>query len=71
VSRYRWVDDRKAEQFSISMACTAAGVSTSSYYDWKVREGAGPTEAAVAEDELIAVIRRIHEANDATYGSHE
>ena len=37
MSRYMWVDARKAEGFEVKAACQAAEVPTSSYYDFKVR----------------------------------
>jgi putative transposase len=69
VIRYRWVDDRKAEQFPVLAACKVAGVAPSAYYDWKARDAAGPTPGQLAEAELVATIRRIHQDNDGTYGA--
>ena len=34
MTRCRWVDSRKAEGFPVTMACTVAGVSTTTFYDW-------------------------------------
>ncbi len=68
MSRFRCVDDHKAAGFPVSTACEAAGVSTSGYYDWSKREGAGPTPRQVADDELIELMREIHAASDGNYG---
>jgi putative transposase len=68
VSRYRCVDDQKAAGFPVTAACTAAGVSTSGYYDWCAREAAGPTERQLAEAELVELMRAIFEASDGNYG---
>ena len=32
---YRFVDEQKADGFSVQRICDVAGVSTSAYYDWK------------------------------------
>jgi transposase InsO family protein len=69
VTRYRCVDDRKAEGFAVAHACTAAGVSRAAYYAWASTRRAGPTLAERAEARLIARIRRIHTRSDGTYGS--
>ena len=44
MSRYRFVSAMKAEGFPVEVACAAAEVSTSAYYDWLARS-AGPTDA--------------------------
>lgn len=66
--RYGWVAARKAEGFPTTMCCRVARVSTSAFYDWCVREVAGPTPAQHAEAVLVDEIRRIHAASDGTYG---
>ena len=43
MSRYRWIDARKAEGFPCRIACATAGVSTSAYYDWLPGRPARPT----------------------------
>jgi putative transposase len=68
VTRYRCVDDQKAAGFPVTAACDAAGVSTSGYYDWRVREAAEPTERQVAEAELVELMRDIFEGSDGNYG---
>ena len=68
MTRYRCVDDQKAAGFPVTAACDAAGVSTSGYYDWRVREAAEPTERQVAEAELVELMRDIFEGSDGNYG---
>lgn len=68
MTRYRWVTARKAEGFPITLACKVAEVSRQAFHDWQARQAAGPTQAEVAEAELVAQIRSIHEEFDATYG---
>jgi transposase InsO family protein len=69
MSRYIWVDARKAEGFEVKAACQVAGVSTSSYYDFKAREAAGPTEAEWDEAILVNEIIEVRRHLDDTYGS--
>lgn len=68
MTRYRWVLARKAEGFPITMACRVAEVSRQAFYDWRLRVAGGPTAAEQAEDELVAVMREIHDEFDETYG---
>lgn len=68
MTRYRWVAARKAEGFPTTMCCRVAQVSTSAFYDWCRRDAAGPSDAEVAEAELVVEIRRIHAESDGTYG---
>ena len=68
MTRYRCVDDQKAAGFPVTAACEAAGVSTSGFYDWSVREAAGPTERQLAEAELVELMRDIFDASDGNYG---
>lgn len=69
MTRYRCVDDRKAEGFGVADACAAAGVSPSAYYAWRATRRAGPTPRQRAEARLVAAIRRIHRRSDGTYGA--
>jgi len=69
VTRYRWVADRKAEGFPITMACEVAEVSRQAFYDWRLRLVGGPSEAEQAEEVLVALMRDIHDEFDETYGS--
>jgi putative transposase len=68
VNRYGCVDDQKAAGFPVTIACEAAGVSTSGYYDWCQRELTGPTERQVAEAELVVMMRQIFDDADGNYG---
>jgi putative transposase len=63
VSRFECVDDQKAAGFPVTVACEAAGVSTSGYYEWLERRDAGPTERQVVE-----LMRQIYDASDSNYG---
>lgn len=68
MSRYACVDDHKAAGFPVTMACEAAGVSTSGYYDHKARETAEPTPRELADADLVEVMREIHRDSDGSYG---
>ena len=68
MTRFGHVDDQKAAGFPVVAACEAAGVSTSGYYDWAVREAAGPTERQLAEGELVALMRDLFDEADGNYG---
>ena len=69
MTRYRWVADRKAEGFPITMACAVAEVSRQAFYDWQQRANSGLTEAEQAEAGLVQQIREIHNEFDETYGA--
>jgi len=65
VTGFRFVDDYKAEH-RISDLCRVAGVSRSGFYAWRSR----PLSArAVADAELLEVIREIHHNSRGTYGA--
>jgi len=68
VTRYRWVAARKVEGFPITMACKVAQVSRQAFGDWRARQAAGPSPAALAEAALVAEIRQVHTEFDGTYG---
>ena len=68
MSRYACVADQKAAGFPVTTACEVAGVSTSAFYDWAARSTAEPTERAVAEAELVELMREIFDASDGNYG---
>lgn len=68
MTRYRCVDARKAEGFSVTAACAAAGVSTSAYYDWAAdRDQQRQRDRDDAQ--LLAHIRRIHRDSGGAYGA--
>jgi len=68
VTRYRWVAARKAEGFPITIACKVAQVSRQAFSDWRARQAAGPSPAALAEAALVAEIRQVHDEFDRIYG---
>jgi len=68
VTRYLWVLDRKAEGFPITQACKIAEVSRQAFNDWRKKRAAGPTEAELVEEAVVAEMREIHVESDATYG---
>ena len=68
MTRYRWVAARKAEGFPITMACKVAEVSRQAFCDWRLSEAGGPSDAELAESELVSQIRAIHDESDGTYG---
>ena len=68
MSRYRWIDDRKAEGFPTRAACTAVAVSSSAYFWWSRAHQDGATSTERDEAHLVNEIRRIHAAHD-DYGS--
>jgi len=69
VSRYRWVDFQRAEQFPVAAACRVAGVSRQAYYEWKEKERSGPSAASFDEARLVNEMHDIHAELDETYGS--
>jgi putative transposase len=68
VTRYRWVAAQKADGFPITMATKVANVSRQAFGEWRARQAAGPSPAALAEAELVAEIRQVHGEFDGTYG---
>jgi putative transposase len=68
VTRYRWIDARKAEGFPTEAACRCAAVSLSAYYAWTARSQR-PTTAEWDEALLVNEIRDVHADLDDTYGS--
>jgi transposase InsO family protein len=68
VKRYRWIDARKAEGFTVNAACAVAEVATSSYYEWCHRSAA-PTAAEWEEATVVNAMVDLHRDSDATYGS--
>ena len=68
MSRYACVDAQAAAGFPVTMACDAAGVSTSGFYGHKARHAAGPSKRQVADAAVVALMREIHAASDGNYG---
>ena len=69
MTRCAWVDSRKAEGFPVTAACSAAGIATTSFYEWAARYTSGPCERDLDEAHLINEIVRIHRASNGAYGS--
>jgi len=64
VSRYRWIDDRRAEGFPVRAACAAVAVSGSAYYAFTAAHEDGATSSEWDEAVLLNRIRDIHAAHD-------
>lgn len=64
MSRYRWVDSRRAEGFAAAVTIEQAGVSTSAYYAWSKAHQHGATDAEWSEAHLVNEIRDIHGEHD-------
>lgn len=69
MTRYRWIGARRAEGFPVRLCCRVLEVASSSYYDWRVAHGAGPTDCELDEAYLVNAIMDIHDTLDDTYGS--
>ena len=68
MTRYECVDDQKAAGFPVTMACEAAEVSTSGFYDWRHHRDAPPSERALDEAALVDLMTEIWAASDGSYG---
>jgi transposase InsO family protein len=68
VTRCRWVESRRAEGVPVTMACSVAGVSTRTFYDWLGEAERGPSARDLGEASLVNEIHDAHRASDATYG---
>lgn len=68
MSRYRWIDLRRAEGFDAAAAIEAAGVSRSAYYGWSLTHVNGATGTEWDEAHLVNEIHRLHELHE-DYGS--
>jgi putative transposase len=63
--RYQFIDDHRQE-FKVRLMCRVLAVSTSGYYAWRKR----PTsQREMANQKLLAAIRKAHKASNETYGS--
>ena len=69
MTRYRQVAARKAEGFPTTASCDVAGVSHQAFYDWTVRQKAGPCPAELAEAELVWAIKQVHAGAGGACGS--
>lgn len=68
MTRYLWVAARKAEGFPITAACEAAGICTSTFYEWAATEAHGVSQADWDEAHVCDQIVAIHRDTDGTYG---
>lgn len=59
---------RQKADFSVKILCRVCRVSRSGYYDWAARQAANPTEAQVAEAELVVKISMVHRQSRGRYG---
>jgi putative transposase len=65
VTRFAWIDARKAE-FDVAAMCRCLKVSRSGYYAWRAR----PVSArATADAVLVEQIRTVHRDSRGTYGA--
>jgi transposase InsO family protein len=71
VTRYRWIDQRKAEGFQVAAACQVAQVCSSAYYEWRaeIEAGRGRYERAWSDAIVVNEIVDVHRHLDPTYGS--
>lgn len=64
---FRFVDAEKAN-YPTTMLCRVLGVSTSGFYEWRLRRN-NPSARARANAELTGLIKQIHTDSRGTYGS--
>jgi transposase InsO family protein len=64
---FAFVHRQKAD-FAVKTLCRVCRVSSSGYYDWAARAAAGPSDAELAEAELIEMIRLVHKESRGNYG---
>ncbi len=57
---------RHRQQFHLSSMCCTLGVSRSGFYEW---QGRGISKRALADMQLLAYIRRLHEQTHKNYGA--
>ena len=69
MTRCMWVNSRKAEGFPVVMACKAAGISSSTFYDWAQEAAHGPSTRDWEEAHLVDAIFSIYRASNGVYGS--
>ena len=61
---FRLIEAEKA-QHPVSLLCSVLGVSRAGYYAWKDRS---PSPRRRRDDQLLAMIRRIHDESGGSYG---
>jgi putative transposase len=60
-----FVESQKAAGFAVELVCRTLGVSRSAFYE---RATGRRSARAVADEQLVAVIRQVHEENFCAYG---
>jgi transposase InsO family protein len=60
-----FIEERRAAGFAVELVCRTIGVSRSAHYQ---RQSGQRSARAVRDEELLATIRRLHEANFGAYG---
>jgi len=65
VSRFRFVSDHK-DSYGVKRLCSVLGVSRSGYYAWTSR---GPSDHALRDAELSAMVAEVHSRSRRTYGA--
>lgn len=68
MTRCWWVDSRRAEGFPVALACCAARISTTAFYEWMARSKSGPSCRDLAEAYLVNEIIDVHDDSGGTYG---
>jgi putative transposase len=60
-----FIDSQRAAGFAVELVCRTLGVSRSAHYK---RQSGQRSARAVADEQLVAVIRQVHERNFEAYG---
>jgi putative transposase len=60
-----FIESQKAAGFAVELTCRTLGVSRSAHYE---RASGERSQRAIRDEELVAMIRRLHEANFEAYG---
>jgi putative transposase len=69
VNRYEWIAAQKADNYPVAVAAKTAGVSRQAFYEWDAGRDGEPTNAELAEAQLVNVMRGIDAEFDGVYGS--
>lgn len=64
---YAFVDAEEAN-FPIQFMCKQFGISTSAFFAWRKKHGAGPTVAEIKEAKIVQEMKAIHAESNSTYG---
>ena len=68
MNRYKWIAAQKADGYLVTVAAKIAGVSRQAFYDWHAHRDDKPTDAELAEAQLVKVMHDIDVEFDGTYG---